>query len=741
MIPAINSTGAKWLLFSLAFTPLVVFYTLLFPFVSSKVFFIRAIVAILLLVLVINLFNAWKSKQKLAVGAWMRNPLFIVLGLYVLSACISTMFGVNPFRSFFGDVERGEGLITILYSLVILVSAIMLFKQRDWVTFFKLSVLTGIIMSINTISEFIATGVRPKGIFLGNPSFVAMYLIFAIFACLVVLIEDKENRVWRIGSSAGILLALTGIFLAQTRGAFLGLIVGLIVVALWASLRKSSLNFKAFSRIINVQLISRAFLILLVLFTIVFVSTRSNTIWQSVPMLDRLAKISDTDRTTQTRIINTVVSINSVNPTNVGIVRSLFGWGMDNFSIAYENFYDPSIQRYEGTWFDRAHNTVMDVLVMNGVLGLIAYLLLWFTILKSIFKNMRGESGEHNNKFVLLGLGALFFVTAYLVQGLFIFDQISMYIPIYMFIGYMGTKFGYDDQRGNDFRDVGKSYLIGTFALASLASVAVVLLVFIPFRQMTLAVTVPKMGDPVLFENRLHDMIYPYNYIQEEVRTRLMSSLGNSLDVERVRNMEIELMGLQREYIDNNQTKPSSVAALGYAYTQLGRQEKNSATLEEGEKVLRRMVEISPRRQEMYYYLANNLILQGKFDEAKSITDAAYRLEPNGLKAELFWLVVFSPMDWTGEDGTLSRLETLFSKEGSFVNPRDLVYLRDSYKNYFHYFIRVKDTIGFRNTLAQAIKMEEVINRTSKWQLEQGFIKEPIKSVIDGLKEGLSLSM
>ena len=90
-------------------------------------------------------------------------------------------------------------------------------------------------------------------------------------------------------------------------------------------------------------------------------------VWEGGPGLDRLAELSTQTQTVQSRLMAAKISLASVNPTNAGFDRFLLGWGPDNYNIAFNNYFDPEIQRYETRLFDRAHNKIVDGFVMRGL--------------------------------------------------------------------------------------------------------------------------------------------------------------------------------------------------------------------------------------------------------------------------------------------------------------------------------------------------------------------------------------
>ncbi len=110
-----------------------------------------------------------------------------------------------------------------------------------------------------------------------------------------------------------------------------------------------------------------------------------------------------------------------------GLKKFIFGWGPDNYLAAFYAHGDQKIYFLDAAPFDRAHNQVFDVLVMNGVIGFLAYLSIWFFILKHIF---------FEKQFSVERLLLAFFTAAYFVQNLSVFDNMTTYIPLFIFLAY-----------------------------------------------------------------------------------------------------------------------------------------------------------------------------------------------------------------------------------------------------------------------------------------------------------------
>ena len=151
-------------------------------------------------------------------------------------------------------------------------------------------------------------------------------------------------------------------------------------------------GYKIFGRW-DLKKVSASLLIIMVLFSGIFLFTKNLEFWKNIPGFDRLSEFNLQDRTLQTRLLTFSFGWKATHIGEEGVRKFLIGWGPENFNIAYNKYYDPEFYKYEMSWFDRAHNKLMDVLVMNGILGLGIYLALWFFVWKESFRK-RGDIYE-----------------------------------------------------------------------------------------------------------------------------------------------------------------------------------------------------------------------------------------------------------------------------------------------------------------------------------------------------------
>ena len=94
--------------------PLFVDNGFFFPFITTKILMFRIAVQIMLLAyLILNMVSGEYRPRFSKLG--------LLLGLFILIAAISSALGGNFYSSFWGDIERAEGLILWLHLFVLFV--------------------------------------------------------------------------------------------------------------------------------------------------------------------------------------------------------------------------------------------------------------------------------------------------------------------------------------------------------------------------------------------------------------------------------------------------------------------------------------------------------------------------------------------------------------------------------------------------------------------------------------------
>lgn len=400
------------LLFTLLFTPLIVAQSLYFPYVTGKVFTFRAIISLALILWIILVIKKPEFLPK-------KSNILVASGALVLWLAISNSFGVDPLNSFFSNFERMEGWFTHLYLfffLVILSSVLQTEKLWNW--FLGVSVLVANIIALYATFD---SDSRTQ-IFLGNSTYVAIYILFNLFfaALLGYRLYKKriDNRVLKYSGLlyyiATIALFIYVIFRTQTRGTVLALVFSTILFLILSTI--------SYWKNKKVRIIMSTLFILSIASAILFWQNRDADFIQNNPLLVRVATISATEGTGKARLVNWGIALKGIKENPV------LGWGQENYSYVFAQKYDPRMYAEE-PWFDRTHNAFLDWSIQGGIPALVLYLSLFIFAIYSIKVSTSLSRIEKN---ILISL-----LAAYAIHNMFVFDNYSSYLMFFVLLAFI----------------------------------------------------------------------------------------------------------------------------------------------------------------------------------------------------------------------------------------------------------------------------------------------------------------
>lgn len=631
----------KICLLALAFTPLIFDLNVFFPYISSKSLFIQFFLLLATLLFAGYFIYSRSFRQEISdkISIHLKHPLVLSILSFILVFAVSAIFAVDKYGAFWGNIERAEGLANTMFFFVFFVLSLLVFKKNDWLWFFKLSLFTSLILLGKEFIEFFGGLSRP-GSFTGNPTFLAGYLLFSIFCSIVIFSEVIPLEIararsgllslmgWKSLSVIVVIFSVLGIFLTQTRGTILGLAFGVVVSLIYCVFRGKNIVYKG----LNLRKISAGILFFFVLFSIIFISTRKNEIWQKVPGLSRVALINSSDvedSTMKDRLLAYKTSVEAVNPTQNGWKKFLIGWGPDNFILAYGKYFSPAQAQHDSIWLDRAHNQLLDVLVMNGLFGLLAYLSIWFFFFYSILRK---------KDFSLVTIGFLLFGVSFFVHLLFVFEQITSFIAFFTVLAF-AVYSATDDVSKESRNDSKKSKTSGrgTLIVGSFFVLLTLFLCFIFFRntlpayfQMRNYFSIIKNPSPVTFES-IDSVFSPFTTAQMDIREGFLKWIGDNyykIDAKIAKPLFEKALNRAEEYIAKRPQNFLFLASLADIYTNKGDSLKSIAYVEKGEEYFRQMLLFAPNKSDINYGLAVNLAYQKKFEESFSFFEKVFFLNP-----------------------------------------------------------------------------------------------------------------
>lgn len=625
----------KVLVYLSFFVPLVVVpSSFIFPFIVPKILLFRSLTTLMLGCYILLLFINWQEyKIKF-------TPMNLVLGFFVLSFAISTFVGVDPYHSFWDNHERMLGLFTILHYFIFYLFCSSIFKNwSEWKNALKIFLFAGsIVMILGMVQKVDPTflmnqsGDRVAST-LGNSIYVGGYALFLFFASFLLLTKE-ESYFWKIVWCAAGMVSFTGMIFSGTRGSLLGFLVGIFVVLPCYSITlKSRPQVRRFSlAILAIGVVALGILFL----------NRQNTAVFNIPVLGRLLNSSLSMGTGSTRLIAWNIAVDGWKE------RPIFGWGPNNFFYAFNKYYNPKSLEfgYSETWFDNAHNIILNTLTVQGSFGLLCYLSIFVIAILVLWRNE--ELKKKNLHLVVVGSA---FLLAHLVQNFTVFENPTSYLYFIFWLAMINclTQKSTVAQTERDARSrdeiIKLPFLIST-------GVLVAILIFLfniqPARanMKTFAAMNMLYSDPIRGVVAIKDALGFNSPHIDDIRSDLaragMQILNGSS--ERLgKESSDELASLIYENLKNNLILHPMDIRTHIMLAQLGQMiymsKKDPQYLLKAERNLDDALILSPRRQQISYMLSLFKVQLGKTDEGIKLLEQNISDDPR--VGESYWRLAY----------------------------------------------------------------------------------------------------
>lgn len=365
-------------------------------FEEDKIPLFRSIALVILIALVVwGVERGRRSVFQVEGRPLWKVPLVLPALALVAAYLIATIFSIVPRISWWGAYIRRQGTYTFLSYVVVFFAIILLVRHRRQVErIVTIILITSLPASLYGVLQHFGRDPLPWGgdvtervaSVAGNPIFIGAYLIMVVPLTLVRVIEnfarlleepsEGESDSDYIAPSllAGgylflLIIQLLVIVYAQSRGPIIGLGAGLVFFGVVFALRR---------RIRWLTLSITGLAIASMLFLVVFNLPNSPLEpLRSVKYLGRLGSVFELEGGTgKVRVLiwEGALDLLAANP-----VRDVVGYGPEAMYVAFNPHYPPDLAHYEARNAspDRSHNETFDSLVMTGVLGFAAQLLLF----------------------------------------------------------------------------------------------------------------------------------------------------------------------------------------------------------------------------------------------------------------------------------------------------------------------------------------------------------------------------
>lgn len=604
-------------LFLVPFVPFLVSSAFFFPFITTKAFTFRIIVEVIFAAWLLLALTDTSYRPKKSIILYVTLAFLAVIGL-------ADIFGVAPVKSFWSNFERMEGYITLLHLGMFFMVISSVFGRNDpasaqgsgeamWKRWWNMTLVAAFLMVLYSVLQLVGLktinqgGVRVDGT-LGNAIYLAVYMLFHFFLALLFLWREKKNRTlaWVYGILA--LSYLWILYFTATRGAILGLLGGLLIIAILNVRNKED------------ELIRKTSIALLAGLLIVvggFWGVRNTEFVTNSPVLSRFSSLTAAELKTQGRYFVWPIAFKGWQE------RPLLGWGQENFNYIFQKHYVPEMFRLE-PWFDRAHNIFLDWMVVGGVLGLLAYLSLYVALLFSIWKPARLSGGgkdtslPYTEKSILTGL-----IAAYFFHNFFVFDHLISYILFFSLLAYIHSRTpDLDLSQTYVVKDLQTYVYVKRVALPAVGILLVLSLYFVNIK--------PLMGNVFLIEalksvqtpGRMPDAVQyfqkAYNAarlgrpeVAEHLAARAVPIFSSDLSMEE----KNAFFAFAKEAVAGG-TKDSSLEKDARYQLMAGSFLSTTGQLDEALAHLERARALMPGKQQMYLEIANVFLNKGDYPAA-----------------------------------------------------------------------------------------------------------------------------
>ncbi len=315
------------------------------------------------------------------------NPLTYPILAVLISTVISTVLAVSPYISLMGTYKRYGGLLTLIVYMVLFFAVTEFVTKQKIATFINAAILTssvaacyGIFQSLGLDPYHWTTdfgwGLRASAAF-GHPMYLGAYLAMALMLVLYGILQRR----WWLYPVGGLLMY--ALFLSKTRSAFIALVVAMIYFFV---LYRKQISYKLIGTVVVVIICLSIFI-------------------PNSPVKRFAHDLKDWKPS------GTIAERFKIGMTTLDIVRDnpIVGIGPDCLAMVYPTYYELRYETKCTSVTNRAHNSILEVLVTQGIVGLLAWLCVVVIYFRMVIRN--------RNDLLVVALSSA--VVAYMVQSLF----------------------------------------------------------------------------------------------------------------------------------------------------------------------------------------------------------------------------------------------------------------------------------------------------------------------------------
>ncbi|MFA6427551.1 MAG: O-antigen ligase family protein [Candidatus Magasanikbacteria bacterium] len=609
------------------FVPLIVVPShFIFPFIVPKIVVLRSIILLMFGAYIILALSNWaKYKPQIA------SVISVSVMIFLASKIFSTFIGVDWYRSLWDNHERMLGAFTLIHYVLYYLIITSVFKTKEeWKLFLRFFLSAGlVVLVIGFIQYFNRDFLLNRGSdrvssTLGNPIYYGGYALFLLFVA-ALLGAWETHRAWKIYALIGIVFSIVAIFLSGTRGTMLGFFASVLTVFVLYLVSSKNRRLS--------KIMALVFFCLVIVGGLSFLF-RESAVVKGIPGFGRLLNTSITRDSADTRIMAWEIAIEAWKE------KPVFGWGPTNYYYAFNKYYHPAFLRhgYGETWFDNAHNAVLNILAEQGLIGIISYLALFIVPFGVLIMQYKRGNGD---RYVLIY--GVSFLGAHFVHNFFVFENLTSYLYFFFFLAMINSM----ARQGILDKEYKAKYI--SWGTLGLVFAGVLLLVYStdinPARANIATVDLLRNfqanNGATLREDleKIKNISSPHiDDIRADVARVTGSGISASKTVENTESAKQVVDFVMDLLEQNRQLHPMDIRYhLQMAQTAQdgARLTQNLSYLLTAENILTEAQQYSPKRQQIRYFLSVIKIQLGKVDEAFALVDQTIQDEP--LVQEGWW--------------------------------------------------------------------------------------------------------
>ncbi len=385
----------SFLLFAIIFfTPLI--FTFVFKtknsFILPKLVFFKIFVLFYLLIYFINLFL-----QKRIVYFSKKNLIFFIpVLLLFFSLFLSTVLSLDKNLSFYGDYYWQEGFLTYIYYFLFFFLLVFSIEKKDLP-----KIIWAIILSVFVVSAYAflqamgydplpwAESVKVRAIStLGQPNNLGAFLLLGAPFAFYQFFKTKSNFL-KIFLLFALVLSAFALFASYSFASWLALFLAFFIFSLF-SLQKKHFNKK------NLFLLLGIFSLLLVLF---FSFGNKGVMRNKIHNFSHLKSGS-----TAVRLQVWQAAWGAIKK------RPFLGYGLASQQGSMSEYYKIDWAKWSKLDLKpiHAHNVFLDILLTQGLVGLLAWGLFYFSFFYLLIKNIQKNKNKNLNKTILFSFLSFF---------------------------------------------------------------------------------------------------------------------------------------------------------------------------------------------------------------------------------------------------------------------------------------------------------------------------------------------